>query len=119
MSQRWRTVGNTVSDLNGLRFEPHSSRSTDERVTARPTDWFIYNYVFHLFIHKFTNTRIQNYTTMFKFQIIKFCNKRIFRDHVCVEDKPGIFGTNNVILKRVKTKTQCEAKLNNFVCTET
>ena len=37
MSQRWRVVGNTVSDLTGPRFEPQTSRSRDERVTARPT----------------------------------------------------------------------------------
>ena len=33
---RWRTVGNTLSDLTGLRLEPQTSRSKDERVTARP-----------------------------------------------------------------------------------
>ena len=37
MSQRWRAVGNTVSDLTGPKFEPQTSRSRDERVTARPT----------------------------------------------------------------------------------
>ena len=37
MLQRWRAVGNTVSDLTGPRFEPQTSRSRDERVTARPT----------------------------------------------------------------------------------
>ena len=37
MSQRWRVVGNTVSDLTGPRFEPQTSRSRDERVTAQPT----------------------------------------------------------------------------------
>ena len=37
MSQRWRAVGNTVSDLTGPRFEPQTSRSRDKRVTARPT----------------------------------------------------------------------------------
>ena len=37
MSQRWRAVNNTVSDLTGSRFEPQTSRSRDERVTARPT----------------------------------------------------------------------------------
>ena len=37
MAQRWRAVGNTVSDLTGPRFEPQTSRSRDERVTARPT----------------------------------------------------------------------------------
>ena len=31
MSQRWRAVGNTVSDLTGPRFEPQTSRSRDER----------------------------------------------------------------------------------------
>ena len=40
MSQRWRAVGNTVSDLTGPRFEPQISRSGDERVTARPTGRF-------------------------------------------------------------------------------
>ena len=39
MSQRWRTVGDTVFDLTGPRFEPYTSRSRDERVTARPTVW--------------------------------------------------------------------------------
>ena len=34
MSQRWRAVGNTVSDLTGPRFEPRTSHSRDERVTA-------------------------------------------------------------------------------------
>ena len=37
MSQQRRAVGNTVSDLTGPRFEPLTSRSRDERVTARPT----------------------------------------------------------------------------------
>ena len=37
MSQQWRTFGFTVSDLTGPRFEPHTSRSSDERVTAPPT----------------------------------------------------------------------------------
>ena len=35
MSQRTRTVGNTAPDLTGPRFEPHTSRSKDERVSAR------------------------------------------------------------------------------------
>ena len=37
MSQRWRGVGNIVSDLIGQRFEPQTYRSKDERVTAQPT----------------------------------------------------------------------------------
>ena len=35
--QRWRAIGNTVSDLTGPRFEPQTFRSRDERVTAPPT----------------------------------------------------------------------------------
>ena len=37
MSQRWRAIGNTVSDLTGAIFEPQISQSRDERVTARLT----------------------------------------------------------------------------------
>ena len=36
-SQRWRAIGNTVSDLTGPRFELQTSPSRDERVTSRPT----------------------------------------------------------------------------------
>ena len=36
MMQRWRAVGNIVSDLTGQKFEPQTSRSRDESVTARP-----------------------------------------------------------------------------------
>ena len=43
MSQWWRAVGNTVSDLTGPRFEPQTSRSRDERVTARPTNFLLLN----------------------------------------------------------------------------
>ena len=39
MFQRWRAVGNTVSNLTGPRFEPHTSRFRDERVTTRTTGW--------------------------------------------------------------------------------
>ena len=38
MSQRWRAVANTVADLIASRFEPHTSCSRDERITARPTE---------------------------------------------------------------------------------
>ena len=41
MLQRWRAVGNTVSDLTGPRFEPQTSCSRDERVTARRTAWLV------------------------------------------------------------------------------
>ena len=40
MLKRWRAVGNIPSDLTGPRFEPQTSRSRHERVTARPTGWF-------------------------------------------------------------------------------
>ena len=42
MSQRWQAIGNTVLDLTGPRFEPQTSRSRDEGVTARPTGRLIY-----------------------------------------------------------------------------
>ena len=42
MSQRWRAVGNTMSNLTGPRFDPQTSRFRDERVTARPTNFRIY-----------------------------------------------------------------------------
>ena len=32
MSEWWRAVGNTLSDLTGPRFEPQTSYSRDERV---------------------------------------------------------------------------------------
>ena len=35
MSQRWRTVGNAVSDLIGLRFEPQASHFKDKRFTIQ------------------------------------------------------------------------------------
>ena len=37
MSQQWQVIANTVSDLTGQRVEPQTSRSRDERITARPT----------------------------------------------------------------------------------
>ena len=36
MSQRWRAVGNTVSDFTGRKFEPKTSRSIYEGATTRP-----------------------------------------------------------------------------------
>ena len=40
MLQRFRIVGDTVSDLTGPRFELQTFRSRDERVTDRPTGRF-------------------------------------------------------------------------------
>ena len=42
MLLRRRAVGNTVSDLTDLRFEPQTSRSRDECVTAGPPGQFMY-----------------------------------------------------------------------------
>ena len=39
MLQRWRAVGNTLSDLTGPIFESQTSRPRDESVAARPTWW--------------------------------------------------------------------------------
>ena len=36
MSLRWRSVGNTVSDMTGPSFEPQISRSRNLRVIAQP-----------------------------------------------------------------------------------
>ena len=60
MLQQRRAVGNTVSDLTGPRFEPQTSCSKDERVTARPNnrlnkyyDIFLEGFLFH---QKFLST---------------------------------------------------------------
>ena len=37
MSQRWRDVGNTVSDLTSPRFESRTTRFLGERIITRPT----------------------------------------------------------------------------------
>ena len=44
MLQQCRAIGNTASNLTGPRFEPHTSRFKDERVTARPTGRTLHNY---------------------------------------------------------------------------
>ena len=40
MSQRWRAVGDTVCNLTAPKLEPEISRSSDGRVTARPTGFY-------------------------------------------------------------------------------
>ena len=45
MLQRWRAVGNSLSDLTGPRFEPQTSHSIDKRVTAQPTGRSFYESV--------------------------------------------------------------------------
>ena len=41
MLQQWQALGNTVSNLAGPRFEPQTSPSRDECITARPTGWLM------------------------------------------------------------------------------
>ena len=41
MLRQWRAVGSTMSDLIGRRFEPHTSRSRDQRVTDPPSRRFV------------------------------------------------------------------------------
>ena len=47
MSQRWRAIGNTVSDLTDPRFEPQTSRSRGERFPVRLTGRFNIQYQFY------------------------------------------------------------------------
>ena len=42
MSQRWRAVGNTVSNLTGPRFEPLTSHSREECVIFNSTNYNVY-----------------------------------------------------------------------------
>ena len=42
MSLRREAVGNTVSDLTGLRFEAQTSRSRNKGIMVEPTGW-LYN----------------------------------------------------------------------------
>ena len=51
MLQRWRAVVNTVSDLTGVRFEPQTSRSRDERVPARQENIVSGSDVYLVFIY--------------------------------------------------------------------
>ena len=46
MLQWWRVVGNTVLDFTGPRFEPQTSRSRDERVSARQKPLIMAKYEF-------------------------------------------------------------------------
>ena len=44
MPQQWRVNSNTLSDLNGPIFEPQTSCSIDERITAQPTGVVVNNF---------------------------------------------------------------------------
>ena len=48
ISQQWRAIGNTGSDLICRRFEPHTNSSRDIRVTAPLTGRSI---PFHLIVY--------------------------------------------------------------------
>ena len=52
MSQRRRAVGNGVSDLTTLKIERHTSRSRDERVTARTTGRLLIVPIFSIRLEK-------------------------------------------------------------------
>ena len=67
MSQRWRVIGKIVSDLTGPRFEPQTCRSTDERVTARPTDRPLFNLI----------SQCNNYNTLPRSNYTMLCNIKI------------------------------------------
>ena len=58
MSLQWRAVGNTVSNLTSLRFEPQTFRSRYQRVTARPNGRSVFSQsqkkVFELFSLRLT-----------------------------------------------------------------
>ena len=43
--QKWRAIGNTVSDLTGARFELQTSRSRSKLVTAQPTGVVVNNFL--------------------------------------------------------------------------
>ena len=74
MSQWWRAVGNTVSDLTGPRFKPQTSRSRDKRVTARPTGRYIEKFGFLIEINSFCDVSTS------KFDISKSLLSSIFSD---------------------------------------
>ena len=44
ISQRWRAVDNTVSNLTGPRFEPQTYSFNKEHVTDRSTNWPLKRY---------------------------------------------------------------------------
>ena len=87
MLQRWRTVGNTVSDLTSQRFEPQTFRSKDERVTARPTgrlllkltvlnrnDFRYYlTHAVHLSMHLRSNSSFEVLCVVKQLNLIKSC----------------------------------------------
>ena len=62
MSERWRAVGNTVSDLTGPRFEPQTFHSKDESVTQRPTARYFYYKIVVILVIKLLLQDIGNFS---------------------------------------------------------
>ena len=90
MSQRWWTVGNSVSDLTGPKLEPQISCSRDERVTASPIDgsefpcikWFRKTGTcMNLFFGKQSTSQFQ------KFQILRAISLRFLDHQECLIEK--------------------------------
>ena len=65
MSQRRRAVGIAVFHLTGRRFESQTSRSTDERVTARPSGGVELN------ISNYSATDLIHFTFCFELQVLE------------------------------------------------
>ena len=61
MLQRWRAVGNSVSDLTGPRFELQTSRSKYECVATRPTGWSIFSIALVIFFGNTASNRFDYY----------------------------------------------------------
>ena len=73
MSQRWRAVGHAVSALTSLRFEPQTSSSRYERITAPPTCRCIADAK----IIRVTRINVQQYMCSFDNSEDNFDNHRI------------------------------------------
>ena len=63
MSLRWQTVGNDVFDLTDPRFEPQTSRSRGERVTARSNDWFMGWFIIELLLYVILHLAAKSFVT--------------------------------------------------------
>ena len=71
MLQRWRAVGNIVSDLTGPRFELPTSRSKDKRGTAQPTGRSVCYYQYYFTWHQLHHDHL-SYSTIQSVVNIRF-----------------------------------------------
>ena len=89
MLQRWRFVDNRVSDLTGPRFELQTSRSRDDRVTARPTGRMFANIWHYMKI----NSSINHCRLCINATFV--INKRYFFNFfLCNKNLPNLSGKN-------------------------